>query len=42
LAKEILIELEVKKRKNELGKVGKLLLDVRLIPILEKRLLAVN
>lgn len=42
LAQEVLIEPEYKKKKNELGKVGRLLLDVRLFPILEKRLLASN
>jgi hypothetical protein len=42
LGKQILIEPDYKKKKNELTKIGKILLDVRLIPILEQRLTANN
>jgi len=42
LAREILIEPELKRKKNELSKAGKILLDVRLLPILEQRLVASN
>ena len=42
LAREILIEPVLKRKKNELSKAGKILLDVRLLPILEQRLVASN
>ena len=42
LAKEILVEPEMKRKKNELSKAGKILLDVRLLPILEQRIVASN
>jgi len=42
LAREILVEPVSKRKKNELSKAGKILLDVRLLPILEQRLVASN
>ncbi len=42
LAREILVEPELKRKKNELSRAGKILLDVRLLPILEQRLVASN
>ncbi len=42
LAREILVEPEMKRKKNELSKAGKILLDVRLLPTLEQRLVASN
>jgi len=43
LGKQLLIEpLKSPRKKNELGKVGRILLDTRLIPVFEKRLASVK
>lgn len=42
LAQQLIVERPVRLKKHELGKVGKNLLEVRLLPILAKRTLASN